>query len=375
MGRKSPVRRWIIPARAGFTMCPRRPLGGPADHPRSRGVYGRQGRLFVLTNGSSPLARGLPWWRRRTRRRPGIIPARAGFTRQDCGRRVRHEDHPRSRGVYGREQPGRRRRHGSSPLARGLLAQDSGRDETDGIIPARAGFTVSILPTHPHAWDHPRSRGVYPSRPSRALATRGSSPLARGLHPPGARQPAHTGIIPARAGFTRRRGGQGRTHPDHPRSRGVYSRACSFSQVVRGSSPLARGLRSSGLRKSRSNRIIPARAGFTARLPPAHLRVQDHPRSRGVYIYIRISPSRSSGSSPLARGLPSPRTMTTPASRIIPARAGFTCRIVTNDDRVVDHPRSRGVYGIIPTNFHGLDGSSPLARGLHLRIVGIPTNP
>ena len=40
---------------------------------------------------------------------------------------------------------------------------------------------------------------------------------------------------------------------------------------------------------------------------------------------------------------------------------------------VGDHPRSRGVY---PGSKHTDDdkpGSSPLARGLHLRILGIPT--
>mgnify|MGYP001673488441 CR=1 FL=1 len=50
------------------------------------------------------------------------------------------------------------------------------------------------------------------------------------------------------------------------------------------------------------------------------------------------------GSSPLARGLP--LLVHTPglASRIIPARAGFT---VSRSPRAVparDHPRSRGVY-------------------------------
>ena len=50
-------------------------------------------------------------------------------------------------------------------------------------------------------------------------------------------------------------------------------------------------------------RIIPARAGFTrdrgGRLRPD----QDHPRSRGVYHARRIDVIRPDGSSPLARGL------------------------------------------------------------------------
>ena len=71
------------------------------------------------------------------------------------------------------------------------------------------------------------------------------------------------GIIPARAGFTReaiiRRG----RRPDHPRSRGVYAVVADRTVVVKGSSPLARGLRLNSLLQARQPRIIPARAGFT----------------------------------------------------------------------------------------------------------------
>ena len=50
-----------------------------------------------------------------------------------------------------------------------------------GIIPARAGFTLTDTARLSDVWDHPRSRGVYESnRPSRPSG-RGSSPLARGL--------------------------------------------------------------------------------------------------------------------------------------------------------------------------------------------------
>ena len=70
----------IIPARAGFTSRPNRGSLSPPDHPRSRGVYAGSPISCASTEGSSPLARGLPgkWidgfgeWR--------IIPARAGFT-------------------------------------------------------------------------------------------------------------------------------------------------------------------------------------------------------------------------------------------------------------------------------------------------------
>ena len=70
-------------------------------------------------------------------------------------------------------------------------------------------------------------------------------------------------IIPARAGFTRPGRRRSRGHPDHPRSRGVYAAELRQLGGRRGSSPLARGLRSSCRRAGRRRRIIPARAGFT----------------------------------------------------------------------------------------------------------------
>ena len=52
------------------------------DHPRSRGVYGLSRITYGYREGSSPLARGLRKGDNNTTVIPGIIPARAGFTRQ-----------------------------------------------------------------------------------------------------------------------------------------------------------------------------------------------------------------------------------------------------------------------------------------------------
>ena len=72
----------------------------------------------------------------------------------------------------------------------------------DGIIPARAGFTLTISPFSLMAADHPRSRGVYATVIGSFLSESGSSPLARGLLRISARAYGRLGIIPARAGFT-----------------------------------------------------------------------------------------------------------------------------------------------------------------------------
>ena len=234
----------IIPARAGFTAAGRRRRRRP--------------------RGSSPLARGLRRLAQRAAAVPGIIPARAGFTRPLTGPASAPRDHPRSRGVYHGGLSFSPVRGGSSPLARGLPPARKRAAEAEGIIPARAGFTWRTVPAH--------------------TPTAGSSPLARGLPARVVLGDQQRRIIPARAGFT------------------------AGLEVDVGD----------------DRRIIPARAGFTGPgrwRPRAH---SDHPRSRGVYLVRGRPLLRGWGSSPLARGLPDLFTRGPDRLRIIPARAGFT---------------------------------------------------
>ena len=375
------------------------------DHPRSRGVYGTHFRFLSVAVGSSPLARGLLSITRAHRAAGGIIPARAGFTPIQTTQLGDIEDHPRSRGVYAENLRARAGEGGSSPLARGLQSELLRDGVRRRIIPARAGFTtvsdrphtkpadhprsrgvyvgISNLPTFSvriiparagfttpgpgvrgRSGDHPRSRGVYDSGPRTGAGSYGSSPLARGLQRIRAHRGDLLGIIPARAGFTWRSPSAPRQSPDHPRSRGVYAEEMRARAGEGGSSPLARGLRSSSRTGKRPARIIPARAGFTIRKSLGSFMTRDHPRSRGVYRHPCTGGGVREGSSPLARGLQMYALYSKPRDGIIPARAGFTYRIVRPVRQSEDHPRSRGVYPhrILPPNRHR--GSSPLARGL-----------
>ena len=90
------------------------------DHPRSRGVYSMPMRKFSVRDGSSPLARGLPYPTLLFQIAAGIIPARAGFTVVGVDNLAGIADHPRSRGVYVAPEGTYRQYGGSSPLARGL---------------------------------------------------------------------------------------------------------------------------------------------------------------------------------------------------------------------------------------------------------------
>ena len=155
--------------------------------------------------------------------------------------------------------PPQRGPHGQSPR---VSVRVLGRRHR--IIPARAGFTRRLRQTGTTSTDHPRSRGVYANLPYRELRKSGSSPLARGLPLIRVKRRRKRGIIPARAGFT-----------------------CAFW------SP-----------RNRICWIIPARAGFTRRRRRRTGTGTDHPRSRGVYIMLKM------------------RSLV--VVWIIPARAGFT---------------------------------------------------
>ena len=273
----------IIPARAGFTRVRARYSPQHSDHPRSRGVYLIKHEMNIGPQGSSPLARGLRVIGDDISAHCRIIPARAGFTLNSAVRLSLVTDHPRSRGVYLCPTASHSPFHGSSPLARGL---------------------------------RPEARLIAESA--------GSSPLARGLQavfPPVGHR---VRIIPARAGFTlsltRRMG----SLKDHPRSRGVYSRRRPILRTAAGSSPLARGLRAEDHGLALLNRIIPARAGFTPTPSSRSSPTGDHPRSRGVYKSRGRGPVLKNGSSPLARGLRADLSRDSRMGGIIPARAGFT---------------------------------------------------
>ena len=211
------------------------------------------------------------------------------------------------------------------PRSRGVYtASDFSSAGSLWIIPARAGFTRRRREEKADMADHPRSRGVYASSVSSCRRKAGSSPLARGLLFSVIVASLGMRIIPARAGFTLRRRGMASRPWDHPRSRGVYRRPESPDRSAAGSSPLARGLLPGGLKVWPCGRIIPARAGFTTSEAGIPVLRTDHPRSRGVYFAVKMVSAFPSGSSPLARGLrPGPHRPCY-ESRIIPARAGFT---------------------------------------------------
>ena len=150
--------------------------------------------------------RGLQHLQKCLNNRAWIIPARAGFTRNDHCRYREAADHPRACGVYSFSSRISFSALGSSPRVRGLLSAHTERTRTDRIIPARAGFTVGLPVITPVVEDHPRACGVYGNVLTGLATGGGSSPRVRGLLLGARVRGLSSGIIPARAGFTREYG-------------------------------------------------------------------------------------------------------------------------------------------------------------------------
>ena len=90
-------------------------------------------------------------------------------------------------------------------------------------------------------------------------------------------------FIPALAGNTPTRSGQGRSAPVHPRARGEHGDFGNQVEIVLGSSPRSRGTRRGWIARLPAHRFIPALAGNT---PGGALRVRSHsvhPRARGEH--------------------------------------------------------------------------------------------
>ena len=178
---------------------------------------------------------------------------------------------------------------GSSPLARGTRLEHRDDQAIAGLIPARAGNTLRGSGLCLLRGAHPRSRGEHPARPIMMSAGTGSSPLARGTPDVPINPEPEPGLIPARAGNTRRslralEGGRA-----HPRSRGEHWELANPAVPRRGSSPLARGTRWRKKLMAEVVGLIPARAGNTLLCCGTGGSPGAHPRSRGEH-FVGVMP-------------------------------------------------------------------------------------
>ena len=195
-----------------------------------------------------------------------------------------------------------------------------------GLIPARAGNTGARTHTHRRERAHPRSRGEHRTPNYKEEPAAGSSPLARGTLVPGAGAGRIAGLIPARAGNTISHASPGSSMWAHPRSRGEHGKVSRLTIIAAGSSPLARGTRGGVMRWRDTVGLIPARAGNTPAISSWVSQIWAHPRSRGEHRLLLAVKQPKAGSSPLARGTLKPAVKRAKIAGLIPARAGNTFR-------------------------------------------------
>ena len=229
--RRHPQRRaGLIPARAGKTSAAGTACRPSGAHPRACGENDVFTAHRSWTSGSSPRVRGKRFAPKDTAYLPWLIPARAGKTGTSPNTSPGTWAHPRACGENADPYDPATWWRGSSPRVRGkredrrprsrgprLIPARAGKTRArahhvagGGLIPARAGKTtgsdaVTMSPTaHPRACGENAATGLVED------AETGSSLRMRGKLQGRPHVRRLRGLIPARAGKTRRRRGSRR---------------------------------------------------------------------------------------------------------------------------------------------------------------------
>ena len=160
----------------------------------------------------------------------------------------------------------------------------------------------------------------------------------------------------------------------HPRLRGELFKMDALARQISGSSPLARGTRYAVNTDVDFSRFIPACAGNSVFDRSHDYKTTVHPRLRGELWMINCYVAMFVGSSPLARGTLQLSQLMIFARRFIPACAGNSLTLTYSPEHLPVHPRLRGELTRIRWVQRISYGSSPLARGTHLKWLQHYTN-
>ena len=192
---------------------------------------------------------------------------------------------------------------------------------------------------------------------------KGTSPRARGKPDTARSEKDHKRNIPACAGKTELLLVAAYGIEEHPRVRGENEGVGEAEGLGAGTSPRARGKRG-GLRfKERFKGNIPACAGKTEGFHDGFLSVSEHPRVRGENPSSALGAIYQRGTSPRARGKHVRSVTRSSSTRNIPACAGKTLRAKCSDCCWEEHPRVRGENSPAARCAIFFPGTSPRARG------------
>ena len=154
----------------------------------------------------------------------------------------------------------------------------------------------------------------------------GSSPRVRGKLTGFVDHTVKKRLIPARAGKTYCHRSEHGCMGAHPRACGENSTWKKLTLKAAGSSPRVRGKQPHRFRPGTEHRLIPARAGKTQGQQHRRQDVAAHPRACGENYFSIWSDGVNYGSSPRVRGKQLIPHIARVRCRLIPARAGKTCR-------------------------------------------------
>ena len=169
-----------------------------------------------------------------------LIPARAGKTELSQGTHGPGPAHPRACGENARDVRDFAAGWGSSPRVRGKQPEHDLREDQRRLIPARAGKTGRVERDQLCPRAHPRACGENLSLLGFVYPHGGSSPRVRGKLLLGVSIGIRVGLIPARAGKTRRAFARRACNEAHPRACGENLIAVWTAWMAPGSSPRVR---------------------------------------------------------------------------------------------------------------------------------------
>ena len=203
------MRRGLIPTRAGKTYLQIGRASSRGAHPHAGGENFWLHWRHVTRAGSSPRGRGKRNSDHPAPQTRGLIPTRAGKTMR-CSRRARRSRaHPHAGGENIFPMSVALLGGGSSPRGRGKHCGRLPCVCPGGLIPTRAGKTSSMVSKRPSTWAHPHAGGENTPKTDMLPDFVGSSPRGRGKRPGLAWAGLGWGLIPTRAGKTRRPGRSG----------------------------------------------------------------------------------------------------------------------------------------------------------------------
>ena len=254
----------------------------------------------------------------------GFTPAYAGNTQVPAPNAGIKGVHPRIRGEYPPHRDCLRQSLGSPPHTRGIRSNKHDYNRRQGFTPAYAGNTLPSCHISPSGRVHPRIRGEYFLSTFTSTTRGGSPPHTRGIPMTAPRQTRCRGFTPAYAGNTHDSPSANAMQRVHPRIRGEYCLCSGLFSRTLGSPPHTRGIPSIRRRNFERLRFTPAYAGNTDQRSRKQVHQQVHPRIRGEYRATALHRLPVSGSPPHTRGIQALPNAVVAVTRFTPAYAGNT---------------------------------------------------